>query len=302
MRNVAILSLGFIIGFAPAFGQAPATLDVRQDGLVAHMHQPAGRGRVPAVLLVGGSGGGIGWQDEMAALLAERGFAALALAYFGMDGLPKELDRIPLEYFDRALAWLARRPDVDPKRIAIGGVSKGGELALLIASRHPEIRGVAVFVPSGIVFQSIASGYPKTSSWSFQGKDLPFVAYGKVDNPKSTAEIYRAGLEQAEESKSMEAAVIPVERINGPILLLSGQEDNLWPSTMLSEMIVARLRSHMFRYPVEHTAYPEAGHLISSIRKDNVTRRGGTPEGNRRAQEDGQRRFLEFFRRALDLK
>lgn len=302
MRNMLVLSLGLIIGFSPAFGQAPATLDVRQDGLVAHLHRPAGLGRAPAVLLAGGSGGGIGWQDEMAALLAERGFAAMALAYFGMDGLPKELDRIPLEYFDRALAWLVRQPDVDPKRIAIGGVSKGGELALLVASRHPEIRGVAVFVPSGVVFQSIASGYPRTSSWSSHGKELPFVAYGKVDHPKNTAEIYGVGLELAERDKSIEAAVIPVERINGPILLLSGQDDTLWPSTRLSEMIVARLRAHKFRYPFEHVAYPGAGHLISSIRKDDVTRRGGTPEGNRQAQEDGQRRFLEFFKRILDLK
>jgi len=302
MRYVAVLSLVLIIGFSPALGQAPAALDVRQDGLVAHLHRPARLGRAPAVVLVGGSGGGIGWQDEMAGLLAERGFAAMALAYFGMDGLPKELERIPLEYFDRALAALAKQPDVDPKRIAIGGVSKGGELALLIASRHPEIRGVAVFVPSGIVFQSVAAGYPKTSSWSFRGRELPFVPYGKVDQPKSTADIYRAGLEQAERTKSLEKAIIPVERIKGPILLMSGRDDNLWPSTQLCEMIVTRLRAHKFRYPVEHIAYPDAGHLISSIRRDDVTRRGGTAEGNRLAQEDGQRRFLEFFERLLKRK
>lgn len=302
MPRALILFVGLIAGLNPVFGQVPAALDVRDDGLVAHFYRPAGAAKTPAVLLVGGSGGGIGWQDEMAALLAERGLAAMALAYFGLDGLPKELERIPLEYFDHALAWLGRQPYVDRKRIAIGGVSKGGELALLVASRHPEIRGVAVFVPSGVVFQSIAAGYPRTSSWSSRGKELPFVAYGKVDKPKSTAEIYRAGLEQAERGKSIEAATIPVERIRGPILLLSGRDDNLWPSTLLCEMIVSRLRARKFRYPVEHIAYPDAGHLISSIRKDDVTRRGGTAEGNRVAQEDGQRRFLNFFLRVLNRK
>jgi dienelactone hydrolase len=178
-------------------------------------------------------------------------------------------------------------------------VSKGGELALLIASRHPEIKAVAGFVPSGLVFQSVASGYPLTSSWTYQGKDLPFVPYGKVENPKSTAEIYRAGIEQA---GSLEAATIPVERIRGPILLLSGQSDNLWPSTLLSDMIVNRLHKKNFKYAVEHIAYPEAGHLISSIRTDDVTRRGGTAEGNRKAQIDGQRRFLDFFAKNLPLK
>ena len=101
---------------------------------------------------------------------------------------------------------------------------------------------------------------------------------------------------------NLEAATIPVERIHGPVLLLSGEADNLWPSTMLSEMIVTRLRSHRFKYPVEHTAYPEAGHLISTIRTDDVTRRGGTIEGNHEAQVDGRRRFLDFFLRNLQRK
>ncbi|MEO8027718.1 MAG: acyl-CoA thioester hydrolase/BAAT C-terminal domain-containing protein [Bryobacteraceae bacterium] len=291
MRTALIL-LAFVIPVSVA-AQAPAAyLDVRDGGMVAHVYRPPGTGRAPAVLLLGGSGGGIGWQDEMAKLLGARGVVAMALAYYGMDNLPKQLERIPLEYFDHAIDWLARQDYVDPKKIAIGGVSKGSELALLVASRRPEICGVAAFAPSGLVFQSVAAGYPLTSSWSLKGKDVPFVPYGKVDNPKSTGDFYRAGIAQAE---SLDAATIPVEKIRGPILLLSGREDNLWPSTMLAERVVNRLREHGFQYPVEHVSYPDAGHLISSIRKDDVTRRGGTADGNTKAQLDGQRRFLEFF-------
>ena len=33
---------------------------------------------------------------------------------------------------------------------------------------------------------------------------------------------------------------------------------------------------HNFGYAVEHQAYPDAGHLISRVRDDDVTRRGGT--------------------------
>jgi hypothetical protein len=92
--------------------QTPAYQVVRGDGYVAHVHRPLagdsaaavagarvrvlGATRAPAVLLIGGSGGGIGWQDYMAERLAERGFVAMAVAYFGMEGLPAALERIPL--------------------------------------------------------------------------------------------------------------------------------------------------------------------------------------------------------------
>jgi dienelactone hydrolase len=283
---------------SPVAAQPVAVDTVRLQGLVAHLHRPAISGRHPAVILVGGSGGGIGWQNYMAALLAQRGYVALAVGYFAMPGLPQELERIPLEPFGEAIRWLARRPDVDSLRIGIGGVSKGAELALLLASRHRELRAVAAFAPSGMVFQSIAAGFPRTSSWTVEGRELPFVPYGTVPNSTTTAELYAAGL-TAMSTEAREAATIPVERINGPVLLMSGKEDNLWPSSMLSEAVIGRLRSNSFSFPFEHVAYERAGHLISSIRDDDVTRRGGTTEGNALAQRDGQRRFLEHFDRAL---
>ena len=291
------------VGPETASAAAAAGLDtivVRSGGLVADVVMPAAPGPHPAVLLVGGSGGGIGWQRSMAERLAERGFVAMGLAYFRMEGLPPELERIPLEYFEHALTWLRLQSYVDSSRIGIGGVSKGGELALLLASQRPELRAVAAFVPSGYVFQSVAQGFPNTSSWSRGGRDVPFVAYGSVESPRTLADYYRAGVEQAD-SLELEAATIPVERINGPVLLLSGQSDTLWPSTAFANAVTERLRAHGFPHHFEHVAYADAGHLISSIRGDDEdsTRRGGTVEGNRHAQVDGQRRFLDFFERAL---
>jgi dienelactone hydrolase len=271
---------------------------VRMDGLVAHLHRPSGAGRAPAVILIGGSGGGIGWQDYMANLLAQRGFSALALGYFGMEGLPKELERIPIERFERAIRWLAAQPTVDSTRIGVGGVSKGGELALLLGSMFPQIRAVAAFVPSGFVHQSIAEGYPRTSSWTFQGRELPYVPYGSVPGATSTAELYLAGVKSLT-GAALEEATIKVERINGPILMLSGKSDNLFGSATLAGLAEARLRAKGFGHPFEHIAYENAGHLISSIRSEDVTRRGGTAEGNTFAQRDGQRRFLEFFDRVF---
>lgn len=274
----------------------PAPEAVDSGRLVANLHRPAGDGPFPAVLLVGGSGGGIDWQDQIGALLAERGFAALALAYFGLEGLPGGLDRIPLEYFDEALDHLAGRPFVDASRIGVVGVSKGAELALLLASRDPRPAAVVAFVPSSVVFQSIADGWPHTSSWSLAGEELPFVPYliDESFRPDRLADMYRKSLDQPQARE----AAIEVERIRGPVLLLSGRDDALWPSTYMAEQIVARLEAHEFEYDVEHVAYEGAGHLISRITEE-TTRHGGTAEGNRKAQEDAQRRMLEFLARAL---
>ncbi|MBA3439281.1 MAG: acyl-CoA thioesterase/BAAT N-terminal domain-containing protein, partial [Pyrinomonadaceae bacterium] len=57
--------------------------EVRQDGLVGKFFEPQQQGRHPAVLVLSGSEGGIKELD--AALLASRGYAAFALAYFGTE-------------------------------------------------------------------------------------------------------------------------------------------------------------------------------------------------------------------------
>lgn len=292
-----ILLLAGVVSTVFAQSDVPVRIDVNETGLVAHIYRPVAPGQYPAVIIVGGSGGGIGWQDQMSEILAKRGLVAMAVAYFGMPGLAEELEWIPLEYMDQAITHLKAQPYVNPDLLGIGGVSKGGELALLVASLHPELRAVAVFVPSGVVFQSVTSDWDSTSSWSYRGQEWPFVPYGSAPKGSQIVEYYRNGLKAAS-ADQLEAATIKVERINGPILMLSGQEDTLWPSSELSEMVVTRLKEKRFTYPVEHVAYENAGHLISSIREDS-TRRGGTEEGNRLAQLDGQRRFVEFFLKHL---
>jgi dienelactone hydrolase len=72
---------------------------------------------------------------------------SLALAYFGLEGLPDELERVPLEYVDHGLTYLRLQQQVDIERIGVVGVSKGGELALLMASMRPEIHAVAAAEP-----------------------------------------------------------------------------------------------------------------------------------------------------------
>jgi len=55
-------------------------------------------------------------------------------------------------------------------------------------------------------------------------------------------------------------AAIHVEKINGPILLVSGVDDKIWPSTMMSDMIVKRLKKHNFPHLCKHLSYTNSGH------------------------------------------
>ncbi len=58
-------------------------------------------------------------------------------------------------------------------------------------------------------------------------------------------------------------AAIPVERIDGPVLLISGNADELSQSTALSRVAWDRLRRTDHPWPNQLLAFPGAGHGIN---------------------------------------
>ena len=275
--------------------------EVREDGLVATFCSPPGDGPHPGVILVGGSSGGIGWQRTMAKLLASHGYAALGLAYFSFADLPSALEEIPLEYFANAVSWMQDNESVDPSRLAICGVSKGGELALVMGASFPQITAVVAYVPGSAVFQSIAPSWPNTSSWSRDGEGLPFVPYD-LQAASSGADLLEIYTESLKNTKAMAVARIPVENTGGPILLISAMDDTIWPSTAMSEDVAAKLKDANHPHEVEHFAYENAGHSISRpayAAQGELTRNGGTAAGNARASVAAWTRVLAFLKRHL---
>jgi dienelactone hydrolase len=247
--------------------------DVRERGLVGRFFVPESRGPHPAVLTFGGSGGGLQGSRHVAPLLARHGLAVLALAYFALDPLPRELVEIPLEYFETAMDWLAAQPEVTGERLAVMGPSKGGELALLLGATFPRVRAVVAPVPSHVVHAGVGTGpVTQASSWSYRGRPLPFVTRAALDlsgdagrgsdRPIALRGLYEAAI--ADRAAARDAA-IPVERIDGPVLLVSGTDDGFWPSTEMADAVIERLAEHRHPYPFEHLAFAGAGHGAGGI-------------------------------------
>lgn len=202
---------------------------------------PSGGGSHPGVLVLGGSEGGL--PSEKAAWLASHGYTAFALAYFRYDGLPAELEAIPLEYFGNALSWMMMRPEISADRIAVLGTSRGGELALQLGSMYPAIKAVVAYVPANVRYPSCCGDTPVRYAWTWHGEPLPYVLPRFTRLPAAAME-----------------ALIPVEHTHGPILVISGDSDGVWPSAMMTAAVVERLKLAHFPFAVERLNYPHAGH------------------------------------------
>src|SRR5262245_38713972 len=244
---------------------------IRTDGIVGTLFLPPGDGPHPAVIVLNGGDGGI--DEVRGAILASHGYAALNLGYFRMEGLPRGLVNIPLEYFENAIRWMRAQPWLRDHFLAVWGESRGGELALLLGSTFAEINAVIAWVPSGVMFWALGLAEPgdtrPRAAWTFRGKPLPFLQennssmepppVAEAGGPVAFAPYY---LNQLRDTRAVERATIPVEKTRGPILLVSGTDDQMWPSSALADIAMRRLETHRHPYPFRHLKYEGAGHRI----------------------------------------
>ena len=124
------------------------------------------------------------------------------------------------------------QPDVDPARLWIISGSRGTEAAVLVAAHWPElVHGVVAAAPSSFANGAVTGQCHATSytaaAWSFDGKPIP-------DNTP-----------------------LPVHKLSGPVMLVSGGKDLVWPSELHADQISAALP----RDGAAHVSltYPRAG-------------------------------------------
>jgi len=210
----------------------------------------------PLIVGFGGAEGGNGWAGphgaKQRALLRKNGYAFLPIAYFGVDGTPKNLDRIALEGVHKAVMEAAQHPQINGNCIVAMGVSRGAELALLLGSYYSEYKTVIGIVPGSAVFPAI-NELMTTPGFSHNGESLPFVPVPWSAAPALLSGDLRTAFEKMmEDTEAMQVAAIKVENISGPVMFISGTTDEQWPSMEMSEAMMKRLKDNDFPYSNLH--------------------------------------------------
>jgi len=292
-------------------------IPVREDGLVGILFLPPSEKPLPVIITLSGSTGGIG--ESKSQLLASHGFAVLALGYFGVEGLPPILQDIPLEYFETAFQWLGSQPNLDSSHVGIYGGSRGGELALILGAWFPEsVQAIVAAVPSSVIY-GVPGGSADSHAWIYHGMPLAPPAHEALpltldgigkdsDHPFNETPGFLEGMKDKE---SFNTAAIPVEKIRAALLLISGGDDQMWPSALYASQIEERLRKYHSTISWEHLYYPKAGHGItipylpqpSATFYHHVAKiwcaLGGSLAENRYACQDSWRKTISFFEKHL---
>lgn len=139
------------------------TIPANGFNLAGTLTKPAavGRLRLPAVVLVAGSGqvdrdstvAGIPILSQLAGALADKGFLVIRYDKRGVGQSGGRTEAATQNQFADDLIgivrWLERRDDVDSRRITVVGHSEGGNIAMLAAAREKKIDNLVLIAANG---------------------------------------------------------------------------------------------------------------------------------------------------------
>lgn len=297
-------------------------INVRHGRLrgIAFKHQDRSRTR-GAIMCLTGSGGGV--EMNYAPVLASLGYDVLSLAYFAYEDLPPAIVGIPLEYFGEGFEWM--RKEFGAKKLAVQGASRGGELTLVLAAHLPQyVDGAIAIVP---MYASSPAWDPAKGfagpSWTLNGEDIPYAESAPAPAFEEMQHIANETpngfpytpwyFETMGAPKARAEAPIPLERASGPILFISGEDDQMWPCTWGSNVAIDRLRAKGFKHAYRHLALRETGHVtplpntstifcqaLHHTLADMFLACGGTPQGTARSSLKTWAALKEFYRSVFE--
>lgn len=199
-------------------------LELHLDGgeAVPAILQLPGERPAPAALLIHGfTSRKEAMADSLGRALAARGVASLAIDLplhgareGGLEGMslrnPLELVqkwRLAVKEASNALQYLADHRAIDPRRIGLGGYSLGSFIGVIVASRSPLVRAVALAaggdLPEATPFASIVRGIadPLRAVRALAGRPLLMVngRHDRTIRPEQANALFAAAAEPKEQ-------------------------------------------------------------------------------------------------------
>lgn len=294
-------------------GEGIEALEIEPPELKGNLYSPSEQGTYPSVMILGGSDGGN--TAHAAAYLAGKGYLVLSLSYFNDEGLNEHLENVDLNYFKQAAGYLSNHEKSDGK-VNLIGYSKGAELALLLGETFNSYQTIIAGAGSNYATSGMKGGiFAPVSGWTLDGEALPYLKmkfpvsfmFSTIRNyikkrPFYFLDVWKKSLS----GKKAADHKIDVSGIEAPLLIISGGEDKLWPSTSFSREIKKERDNKADRY----LDYPGAGHFISFPYSFNqmpanvlmnvdgmIIDFGGTKRENAYAAEESLEEILRFLER-----
>lgn len=225
-------------------------------GFVGHMAEPENKPDTAVIVIMGGEKSILPGKS-VAERFAQLGFAAISVSLFGAEGLPKGVDRIPLDMFENVVTYLKNKCGFS--QIAIYGMSMGSLFAAMSAINIDGIDKLIMVSPSHAVFEGTVDKKHMTgrSAMTWKGEDIPFVK-PDFEHKKMYAAFHDSYLDREREEK----AAVPIEKAKADILMLASDLDESWPAEYSVRYLKSRLKQNNYQYRYKAVIYENSSHIL----------------------------------------
>lgn len=216
-------------------------LYVKEHGFSGTLYDP-NNGSDKVIIVFIGSEGSFVSAGFISERFADFGFSALALYYFGGVDLPNLRAQIPMEFAQKAVSYLKGYDNCKFKKIGTYGDSIGSMPALMSGVLFNDISCVIAVSPTHVVTEGFLTRKKLTgnSFLTYGGEDIPYLP---LPPGMKMYEMFQTAYKDAKSGN------IPVERIQGRILLLASEMDEAWPAASSVRSLESRLKENLFSYP-----------------------------------------------------
>ncbi|UUX35193.1 acyl-CoA thioester hydrolase/BAAT C-terminal domain-containing protein [Fundicoccus culcitae] len=248
------------------------------------------------IIIFGGSEGTP--QFDLGVGFASAGYEVFSMFFFGMENQQPELAEVPLEFFQEILDYYQENGGSLDEPITVYGASKGAELALNLGTLYEEIDNLVLMAPSAYNYFGLNMAQEDLSSWTYEGQPLPFLSVTNATEevrqeflntmqsgkPIAYVDVYESAITNTEEDE-LEEKRIKVEDFDGELLIFAGNDDQLWPSALMAEVIAEHATNE-----ANVNIYQGAGHVFfgngeMELPEFGTMLVGGTEEANLEASQ-----------------